>query len=393
MILCLPQQTLSFGGTYFLSNDNVFGVGKEYIISDDKETLVELAIKHDLGYNEITDANPGVDPWYPEKGKSVLIPSCWILPSVESFDLVISGELYTIQTGSFISRKWAQRQFNLLEKKLKSVKPDYLRIEKKRGFYVVRTGRFKDKLIAKKLLRKVKALLPEAFILKISSKKEISITKNRISSSNHLKNFEKSNYLVLNLAELRLYLLKWFDERLSVTAFPVGIGVEGSETPTGSYKIGQKLKDPVWTIPESFRNGYSELPSVVPPGPDNPLGKYALSLSRSQYLIHGTNEPLGIGRRVSHGCIRMYPEDIKRLYSMVEIGDKVIITYQPIKIGIKDNIPYIEVHRDYLNNSNQLQEAIDLLKGRDLLDKINSSILYKAVREKKGIPVKLRQQQ
>ena len=137
--------------------------------------------------------------------------------------------------------------------------------------------------------------------------------------------------IVVNLAEMRLYYFVPAKNSAGIRVFtyPLGIGQEGWSTPTGPSSITEKIKDPAWTVPESIRaahnaEGHGELPAVVPPGPDNPLGQYALRLENSRYLIHGTNKPYGVGRRISHGCIRMYPEDIEELFPMVPVGTRVM---------------------------------------------------------------------
>lgn len=156
--------------------------------------------------------------------------------------------------------------------------------------------------------------------------------------------------IVINLAEMRLY---YFPESQPgqpgvVVTHPIGIGREGWSTPLGKTSVISKKKNPTWIPPESIRaeheaNG-DPLPKVVPPGPDNPLGKFALRLGMPGYLIHGTNRPWGVGMRVSHGCIRLYPEDIASLFAQVKVGDSVNIVYQPFKAGIKDAVLYLEAH-------------------------------------------------
>ncbi len=156
--------------------------------------------------------------------------------------------------------------------------------------------------------------------------------------------------IVVNLAEMRLYYYPPAKEGAprTVMTFPVGIGQEGWATPTGKARILVKDKDPVWTVPESIlAESIAEgdpLPRVVPPGPDNPLGKYALRLDMVGYLIHGTNKPYGVGRRISHGCIRMYPEDIEVLFDRVEVGARVEIINQPYKLGLDGDALYLESH-------------------------------------------------
>jgi len=163
--------------------------------------------------------------------------------------------------------------------------------------------------------------------------------------------------IVVNLAEMRLYyfLPDKKSAGIRVFTYPLGIGQEGWSTPTGPSSITEKIKDPAWTVPESIRAAHSaegrgDLPTVVPPGPDNPLGQYALRLENSRYLIHGTNKPYGVGRRISHGCIRMYPEDIEELFPLVPVGTRVMIIDQPYKVGRDSDALYIEAHVPIVEN-------------------------------------------
>jgi len=156
--------------------------------------------------------------------------------------------------------------------------------------------------------------------------------------------------LVLNLASMRLfYYPKAEDGRVKeVITHPVGIGREGWHTPQGLTRITQKTANPQWTVPASVRKEHADqgdpLPAVVPPGPDNPLGQYAMRLSLPSYLIHGTNKPWGVGMRVSHGCIRLYPEDIARLFPEVPVGTPVRIINEPYLTGWRDGQLYLEAH-------------------------------------------------
>lgn len=146
--------------------------------------------------------------------------------------------------------------------------------------------------------------------------------------------------IVINLAELRLY--NFLDDG-SVMTFPIGIGKEGWQTPTGDTRITLKRENPTWTPPESIRAENPELPESIPPGPKNPLGKYAMSLGISGIAIHGTNKPNSIGLRASHGCIRMYPEDIESLFHAVSEGTDVDIIDQNYKVGWHKNTLLLEV--------------------------------------------------
>ena len=122
----------------------------------------------------------------------------------------------------------------------------------------------------------------------------------------------KKRGIVINIPELRLYF--FFNDIHMVKTYPIGLGVLDSPTPFGSYTIVEKTENPTWGVPPSLQEKYGT--TAIPPGPDNPLGEYRLRLSNHDYGIHGTNAPWGIGRLVSHGCIRLYPEDIEELFSL-----------------------------------------------------------------------------
>lgn len=159
--------------------------------------------------------------------------------------------------------------------------------------------------------------------------------------------------LVLNLAEMRIYYFPKPKKGAKpvVTTHPVGIGRMDWETPLGKTKVIGKKKDPTWTPPQSLKDaaiaaGDPPLPDVVPPGPDNPLGRFAIRLGvgNGSYLIHGTHKPYGIGMRVSAGCVRMYPEDIETMFNQVPIGTQVHIINQPIKLGWLGDSLFVELH-------------------------------------------------
>jgi L,D-transpeptidase ErfK/SrfK len=137
--------------------------------------------------------------------------------------------------------------------------------------------------------------------------------------------------IVVNLAEQRLYYFPPGGH--TVETYPLGVGVEGRSTPTGVTRILRKDARPTWYPPPSIREEKPELPTVVPLGPDNPLGDYALRLGWPGYLIHGTNKPYGVGRNVSHGCLRLYPEDVARLFREVTIGTPVRVIDQEIRLA------------------------------------------------------------
>ncbi len=212
--------------------------------------------------------------------------------------------------------------------------------------------------------------------------------------------------LVINVPAMRLY---YFTTEKSaadpavvttaVTTYPIGIGAEGWATPYGEAKVTQKARDPVWYVPASVRKEHLErgdrLPAVVPPGPDNPLGAFAMTLSIPSYLIHGTNKPDGVGMRSSHGCIRLYPEDIEALFGRVPKGTPVRIVNQPLLAAWHDGQLYLEVHPPLAEEKHDLvAEAEGALKSA--LERagpaaagveIDSAVVQRIVTEQRGIPL------
>ncbi len=146
--------------------------------------------------------------------------------------------------------------------------------------------------------------------------------------------------IVVNLAALRLFR---FDASGDVETYPVSVGREGWDTPTGTTTIVSKRKNPEWRVPASIRAEDPGLPEVVPAGPKNPLGRYALRLGWDGYLIHGTNAPSSIGKPSSHGCMRLYPEDIAALYAVAGVGDDVTVIENPITLGQSAGRLYLQV--------------------------------------------------
>jgi L,D-transpeptidase ErfK/SrfK len=177
--------------------------------------------------------------------------------------------------------------------------------------------------------------------------------------------------IIVNLAELRLYYFPADSGSAPagavpgvrrVITHPISVGRMDWSTPLGITSVTGKVANPSWYPPQSIREEHAErndiLPRVVPPGPDNPLGKHALRLGLPGYLIHGTNKPQGVGMRVTHGCIRMFPEDIEALYKNVPPGTAVQIVNQPVKLGWADGSLYLESHPP-LPESNVDGEDVD----------------------------------
>ncbi len=180
----------------------------------------------------------------------------------------------------------------------------------------------------------------------------------------------KRNVIVVNLAEMRLYYQPRKENRVYI--FPIGIGKEDWETPLGEMTIVKKTKDPTWVVPDSiykFRQAIGDkIERMMPPGPDNPMGKYALKLSstaQGSFAIHGTNLVESVGRRTSAGCIRLYAADIETLFNLVEVGTKVIIVNKPYKAGWSGKKLYLEAHMPLLEQrlamGSDVKPALDVV--------------------------------
>lgn len=237
----LPEPTNR--NVYFLEDPAQSVVGEPQIITARYEdTFSDIAREYGLGYDELVEANPGIDPWLPGEGTRVLLPTQHVLPDAP-----------------------------------------------RRG-------------------------------------------------------------IVLNIAAKRLFYYPAVEEgqRTMVLTYPVGIGRVGWNTPEGVARVVSKVENPTWTVPASVRREHAQkgdpLPPVVPPGPDNPLGQYAMRLSLPSYLIHGTNKPYGVGMRVSHGCVRLYPENIAVLFALVPVGEPVNIINEPYLVGWRGGEVYLEAH-------------------------------------------------
>jgi L,D-transpeptidase ErfK/SrfK len=191
--------------------------------------------------------------------------------------------------------------------------------------------------------------------------------------------------IVINLPELRLYYFPK-EPSNSVVTFPLGIGDQGRDTPLGRYRVVEKTVKPVWHVPSSIRSESPGLPRVVPPGPDNPLGSRAMRLSRHDLLIHGTNRPWGIGRKSSHGCLRLYPEDIVKLFKMVRLGTSVTVIDQPLKACVHGGKIFLEVHRS-ASGEVGVGRALHLLADKNLLTRTDFAKVIQAVAEMKGMPM------
>lgn len=196
--------------------------------------------------------------------------------------------------------------------------------------------------------------------------------------------------IVINIPEMRLFL---YPQRTTpgapvrVRTWAVAIGDDRAPSPTGPFTISSKDRNPTWYVPDSIPR--AERPRrVVPPGPDNPMGQYRIRLSKGLYSIHGTDTPWAIGRETTHGCIRLYPEDIGELYEMVKPSMRGEMVYQPVKLGEQDGRIYVEVHDDVYRRYRSLErEALRLVQEAKLSGRVDPYRLRAAVVEKRGVPV------
>lgn len=210
--------------------------------------------------------------------------------------------------------------------------------------------------------------------------------------------------IIVNLPEMRLYYYPQpgLGVPPSVVTHPVGVGRDDWPTPTGPSKIIQKLAQPAWYPPESIRREHAAkgnpLPRMVPPGPDNPLGEYALRLDFGSYLLHGTNKAYGVGMQVSHGCIRLYPAAIESLFSQVPNGTRVELIDQPYKAGVRNGRLYVEVHPPLGESETKTGDFIALLdvvqdvlaaEGHRLAEQPDLQLLPSIFAAASGVPTPL----
>ncbi|KTA86075.1 L,D-transpeptidase family protein [Aeromonas salmonicida] len=203
--------------------------------------------------------------------------------------------------------------------------------------------------------------------------------------------------IVINLPELRLY---YFPKgKNEVIVLPIGIGDIGRETPEMTTTVIAKNPNPTWVPGPMVRKSWLEqkgisLPAVVPPGPDNPLGKFAMRLGygKRDYLIHGTNKEFGVGLRVSAGCIRLRPDDIEALFKLVPVGTTVRVINQPVKAAIEpDGSHWLEVHSPLSRTELELEQGAPLILSPEVeafiaASEIDGDKVAAVLNNKNGIP-------
>jgi len=202
--------------------------------------------------------------------------------------------------------------------------------------------------------------------------------------------------IVVNIPEMRLYYyppaLQPGEPSSTVVSYPVGLGRQEWRTPLAEFRVRGKTRNPAWILPESVKEerikekGHAE--DMIPGGhPDNPLGRYRIELTIGAYAIHGTNKNWGVGMQVSHGCVRLYPEDIAALFPLVPIGSKGRLDYQPVKVGVRAGRVLVEVHEDIYGMSPWMwQVAQDVVREAGLEHDVDPAKLEAAVEAASGVP-------
>lgn len=213
--------------------------------------------------------------------------------------------------------------------------------------------------------------------------------------------------IVINAAAMRLFYYPKVNkgEQQVVHTYPIGIGKTGWKTPEGTTKIVRRQKDPIWRPTASIIKEHAEergekLEAVVKAGPDNPLGRYAFYLGWPTYLIHGTNKPAGVGLRSSHGCVRLYPEDIETLFELAPIGTPVRVVNQPFVFGWHDGALHIQAFDVLEDDPRDWKKAQAKLLNKALADRIRKELaarkekidwdaVAKLSHDPRGIPVSI----
>ncbi len=208
--------------------------------------------------------------------------------------------------------------------------------------------------------------------------------------------------IVVNLATMRLFEFKGDGKSLAVSTYPVGVGTKERPTPMGQMHVARKTARPTWHVPASIAADHRKkgdiLPAEVPPGPENPLGDYALYLSKSGYLIHGTNKPASIGLKATNGCMRLYPENVELLFKDTSVNTPVAIVNQPYLVGQRDGVLYMEAHAPLEDPGAGAMELEKVYAKLRTIEKNSGRMLdWKKVKEvqaqARGVPVPIEMSQ
>jgi len=196
-----------------------------------------------------------------------------------------------------------------------------------------------------------------------------------------------SRGIIINLPEYRLYL---FTGGKLAGIYPAAIGLPTWQTPAAGFTIINKIKDPTWYMPPEIARRENVEREIIPPGPDNPVGDRWLGTSVNHTGIHGTNKPMSIGKSVSHGCIRLYPEDILKVFEAVAVGDPGEFLYEPVKAAAVGPEVLLEVHPDVYGLIPDMEKlAGEKIEQLGLSKKVDPEKIRKAIRDASGLPVRI----
>ncbi|MCH6574505.1 MAG: L,D-transpeptidase family protein [Bacteroidetes bacterium] len=215
----------------------------------------------------------------------------------------------------------------------------------------------------------------------------INIGKKLLVSSRVIVPKRIKSGILINLPEYRMYI---FDKDELRDVLPLAIGLKTWRTPTGEFRIKNKIRNPVWYMPKEMANKLSISREIIPAGPLNPLGDMWIGLDIPHIGIHSTNQPMSIGKPLSHGCMRLYPWHAKKFFSKVQINTYGEIIYEPVKIALAEDMIYLEVHEDVYNFYQDLGYIINKkIKILNLEKKVDYSKINQAVEKKQGIPINI----
>jgi L,D-transpeptidase ErfK/SrfK len=229
-----------------------------------------------------------------------------------------------------------------------------------------------------------------ASINRISDPRRLQIGQRLRVSNRHIVPTTRHDGIVINVGDLMLY---WLRDGVVVGSFPVGVGRKAWQTPPGHYTIVGRRRDPVWHVPASIqremRDERQPVKKTVPPGPDNPLGKYWLQLSAGGYGIHGTNAPWSVGKYTTHGCIRLRPDDIERLFNEVPNGTSVDIVDEPVKLArLAGGRILLEAHRGPTGKTAEMVEQyMERLRASGVMDLVDAAAAEQVLRNTWGIAI------
>lgn len=193
--------------------------------------------------------------------------------------------------------------------------------------------------------------------------------------------------IIINLPEYRLYL---FNQGKLAGVYPVAIGLPTWQTPIGEFTVLNKVKDPAWYMPPEISEREKIKKEIIPPGPNNPLGDRWLGTSAKHTGIHGTNQPMSIGKPLSHGCVRLYPEDIQKVFEAVSVGSPGEFLYDPVKVAVTDREIIVEAHPDIYGLIPDMEKlAREKIEKLNLLEKIDFEKLQRTIKDSRGVPVRI----